>query len=64
MLKNYFVLNLYFLMLFIEIRETRCAYVLEVQLHQYMLVKWLTQVNCFKGAVSVVHVLGFPIPVF
>ena len=37
MLKTYFILNLYFLMLFIEIRETQCAYVLEVRLRQYII---------------------------
>ena len=35
MLKIYLILNLYFLMLFIEIRENQCAYVLEVRLRQY-----------------------------
>ena len=39
MLKTYFILNLYFLMLFIEIRETQCAYALEVRLRQYSLQK-------------------------
>ena len=36
MLKELFYSKFIFLMLFIEIRETQCAYALEVRLRQYM----------------------------
>ena len=47
MLKKYFILNLYFLMLFIEIRETQRAYVLEVRVHQYT--KCLNELSSHKS---------------